>query len=118
MDLDPGASCKLSIFCSIKSAHPECSSICNSHKATNSQDGVHINDMDVAFHLNTLFLKGVASAQQNGLGSNFCLPPEGQEVVNLVLLVLLVLLGIISFFLSLTCLQTSYKVLLDYRGYF
>ena len=71
MDLDPGASCKLSIFCFIKSAHPECSSICNSHKATNSQDGVHINDMDVAFHLNTLFLKGVASAQQNGLGSNF-----------------------------------------------
>ena len=71
MDLDPGASCKLSIFCFIKSTHPECSSICNSHKATNSQDGVHINDMDVAFHLNTLFLKGVASAQQNGLGSNF-----------------------------------------------
>ena len=71
MDLDPGASCKLSIFCFIKSTHPECSSICNSHKATNSQDGVHINDMDVAFHPNTLFLKGVASAQQNGLGSNF-----------------------------------------------
>ena len=71
MDLDPGASCKLSIFCFIKSTHPECSNICNSHKATNSQDGVHINDMDVAFHPNTLFLNGVASAQQNGLGSNF-----------------------------------------------
>ena len=29
---------------------------------------------------------------------NFCLPPEGQEVVHLVVLVLLLLVGIISFF--------------------
>ena len=46
----------------------------------------------------------------------FCLPPEGQEVVNLVLLVLL--LGIISFFFHWACLQTSNKILLDYWGYF
>ena len=41
---------------------------------------------------------------------NFCLPPEGQEVVNL----LVVLGGIISFFFHSPCLQTSYMVLLDY----
>ena len=43
----------------------------------------------------------------------FCLPLEGQEVVNLLLLLLLVG-GIISFFFHWPCLQTSYKVLLDY----
>ena len=65
--------------------------------------------------------------QQNGVGGCpafhqvwtltqfFCLPPEGQEVVNL-LDVLLV--GIISFFFHWPCLQTSYKVLLDYWGDF
>ena len=46
-----------------------------------------------------------------------CLPPEGQEVVNLVVVVLLVV-GIISFFFHWPCLQTSYKVLLEYWGDF
>ena len=45
---------------------------------------------------------------------HFCLPPEGQEVLNLGV----VLLGIISFFFHWPCLQTSYKVLLDYWGDF
>ena len=48
----------------------------------------------------------------------FCLPPEGWEVVNLVVLVVLVLVGIISFFFHWPCFQTSYKVLLDYWGDF
>ena len=38
---------------------------------------------------------------------NFCLPPEGQEGLNLGAVVVLVLLGIISFFFHWPCLQTS-----------
>ena len=43
---------------------------------------------------------------QSSFMIHFCLPPEGQEVVNL-------LGGIISFFFHSPCLQTSCKVLFD-----
>ena len=55
--------------------------------------------------------------QRTSQSINFCLPPEGQEEVNL-LVVLVVLLGIISFFFHWPCLQTSFKVLLTTEDIF